>query len=234
MADNPLESLIAYSAFLAEVLTRPTVTASTVTAWSDSPYTGIAEGEVVFASGLRLRLREEVDFDAGLIVSYGYEPAGDSQRNGRPGQRAGLAPGAPARLEARQEACATTRCHVTPLQTDLPPKRLNASSLRQRYGPRYAGEPRPLRNTRIRVGARRGGGAPWQVIVGWASPTRCDRRSHRQTVAHSVGDAHPTMTGGDHPRTLRRHDLVASRSPWSGLRLVATAKGRVTRSDHAQ
>ncbi|MGH9362214.1 MAG: toxin-antitoxin system TumE family protein [Thermoanaerobaculia bacterium] len=46
---------------------------STVAAWSDSPYTGIAEGEVVFASGLRLRIREELDFAAGLIASYGYE-----------------------------------------------------------------------------------------------------------------------------------------------------------------
>ena len=46
---------------------------STVAVWSDSPYTGVAEGEVVFVNGLRLRMREEVDFDAGLIISYGYE-----------------------------------------------------------------------------------------------------------------------------------------------------------------
>jgi len=38
-----------------------------------SPYTGIAEGEVSFANGLRLRMREELDFDAGLITAYGYE-----------------------------------------------------------------------------------------------------------------------------------------------------------------
>ena len=46
---------------------------STVTVWSVSPYTGIAEGEVFLLDGLRLRLREELDFDAGLITSYGYE-----------------------------------------------------------------------------------------------------------------------------------------------------------------
>ena len=38
-----------------------------------SPYTGIAEGEIHFAGGFRLRVREELDFDAGLIASYGYE-----------------------------------------------------------------------------------------------------------------------------------------------------------------
>lgn len=27
----------------------------------------------MFANGLRLRMREEMDFEAGLIVSYGYE-----------------------------------------------------------------------------------------------------------------------------------------------------------------
>jgi hypothetical protein len=27
----------------------------------------------LFSSGIRLRLREELDFDAGLITSYGYE-----------------------------------------------------------------------------------------------------------------------------------------------------------------
>jgi hypothetical protein len=40
---------------------------------SVSPYTGVAEGEVLFNSGYRLRLREELDFDAGLITAYGYE-----------------------------------------------------------------------------------------------------------------------------------------------------------------
>ncbi len=41
--------------------------------WSDSSFTGVAEGEVFCANGIRLRMREELDFDAGLITSYGYE-----------------------------------------------------------------------------------------------------------------------------------------------------------------
>jgi hypothetical protein len=68
-----LKSLTNYSRFVAELLHCPTVERSTVAVWSDSPYTGIAEGEVLFSSGIRLRLREELDFDAGLITSYGYE-----------------------------------------------------------------------------------------------------------------------------------------------------------------
>jgi len=44
-----------------------------VAVWSDSPYTGVAEGEVFFSNGIRLRLREELDFGASLITSYGYE-----------------------------------------------------------------------------------------------------------------------------------------------------------------
>jgi hypothetical protein len=71
--DTPLKSLTNYSRFVAELLHRSTVERSTVAVWSDSPYTGIAEGEVFFSSGIRLRLREELDFDAGLITSYGYE-----------------------------------------------------------------------------------------------------------------------------------------------------------------
>jgi len=73
MAVNPLRSLSSYSRLLAQLLDQPNVQRSTVTAWSDSPYTGIAEGEVLFANGLRLRIREEIDFDAGIITSYGYE-----------------------------------------------------------------------------------------------------------------------------------------------------------------
>jgi len=73
MADNPLKALTDYSRWVAELLNRPTVERATVTVWSDSPYTGIAEGEVFFSNGIRLRIREEVDFDAGLITSYGYE-----------------------------------------------------------------------------------------------------------------------------------------------------------------
>jgi len=73
MSARPLKSLAEYSRFVAELFNRPTVKSSTVAIWSDSPYTGIAEGEVFFTNGLRLRMREEVDFDAGLIASYGYE-----------------------------------------------------------------------------------------------------------------------------------------------------------------
>ncbi|MDH7472456.1 MAG: DUF6516 family protein [Anaerolineae bacterium] len=73
MIDNPLKSLISYSRFVTELLHRPTVERSTVVVWSASRYTGVAEGEVFFSSGIRLRLREELDFDAGLITSYGYE-----------------------------------------------------------------------------------------------------------------------------------------------------------------
>ncbi|MCC6501069.1 MAG: hypothetical protein IT313_12455 [Anaerolineales bacterium] len=73
MPVNPLKSLNEYSALIAETLSQPNVASSTVSVWSDSPYTGIAEGEALFTNGLRLRMREEVDFDAGLIISYGYE-----------------------------------------------------------------------------------------------------------------------------------------------------------------
>ena len=73
MTEHPLKSLASYSRWVAEWLHRPTVERSTVAVWSDSRYTGVAEGEVFFANGLRLRLREEVDFDAGLITAYGYE-----------------------------------------------------------------------------------------------------------------------------------------------------------------
>lgn len=70
---DPLRSLSEYSGYIAEAFSQPNVKSSTVVVWSDSPYTGVAEGEVVFVNGLRLRMREEVDFDAGIIISYGYE-----------------------------------------------------------------------------------------------------------------------------------------------------------------
>lgn len=73
MTANPLKSLSDYSHFMSELLARPNVKSSTVAVWSDSPYTGVAEGDVIFTNGLRLRMREEVDFDAGIIISYGYE-----------------------------------------------------------------------------------------------------------------------------------------------------------------
>jgi hypothetical protein len=73
MPDNPLHSLSDYSSYVAELLDRPLVTRSTVSVWSESSYTGTAEGEVFFEQGFRLRMREELDFDAGPITAYGYE-----------------------------------------------------------------------------------------------------------------------------------------------------------------
>lgn len=62
MNGDVLNSLVEYSRFVAEQLDRPTVERSTVMVWSASPYTGIAEGEVFFSGGFRLRLRQELDF----------------------------------------------------------------------------------------------------------------------------------------------------------------------------
>jgi hypothetical protein len=73
MAQSPLDSLGCYSRFVAELFDRLDVLRSTIKVWSDSPYTGIAEGEVVFQHGVKLRVREELDFDAARITSYGYE-----------------------------------------------------------------------------------------------------------------------------------------------------------------
>lgn len=73
MPGQALRSVGAYSRFVAEMLQRPGIERTTVSVWSDSPYTGVAEGEVYFSDSLRLRLREEVDFAEGLITSYGYE-----------------------------------------------------------------------------------------------------------------------------------------------------------------
>jgi hypothetical protein len=73
MTDHPLRSLDQYSRFITASLNRETIQRSTITAWSTSPYTGTAEGEVIFKNGLRLRILEELDFDAELISSYGYE-----------------------------------------------------------------------------------------------------------------------------------------------------------------
>jgi len=80
MSDHRLGSLAEYSRFVAELLQRPTVERSTVAVWSDSRYTGVAEGEVFFSSSLHLRLREELDFDAGVITAYGYEVYRGAQR----------------------------------------------------------------------------------------------------------------------------------------------------------
>jgi hypothetical protein len=73
MNSKPLASLEQYSRFIAALLDRDDISKSTIAVWSDSPYTGTAEGEVIFKSGIRLRIREEIDFDAQLITAYGYE-----------------------------------------------------------------------------------------------------------------------------------------------------------------
>ena len=71
--ENPLGSVNVYSRLVAELLNRPNIERSTVTTWSTSPYTGITEGEIFFVTGFRLRIREELDFDAQRITAYGYE-----------------------------------------------------------------------------------------------------------------------------------------------------------------
>lgn len=73
MPGNPLGSLADYSRFIAATLDRPDVERSSLSVWSESRYTGVAEGEVRFRTGLRLRVREEIDFADGRITSYGYE-----------------------------------------------------------------------------------------------------------------------------------------------------------------
>ena len=77
---SPLESLASYSVFVAEQLDRSSVERSTIMVWSESPFTGIAEGEVFFKGGFRLRLRQELDFDGRLITAYGYEVYKEEQR----------------------------------------------------------------------------------------------------------------------------------------------------------
>jgi hypothetical protein len=73
MSDFPLQSTFNYSQFIAKLLERSNIQHHTVIVWSNSPYTGTAEGEVFFTSYVRLRMREELDFDAELITAYGYE-----------------------------------------------------------------------------------------------------------------------------------------------------------------
>lgn len=70
---NPLVSLEAYSRFVGELVNQHSVLRSTLSVWSVSPYTGIAEGEISFSSGFRLRILEELDFAAALITAYSYE-----------------------------------------------------------------------------------------------------------------------------------------------------------------
>lgn len=80
MADHPLQSLSDDSRFVTELLNRSTINRATVAVWSESPYTGVAEGEVFFAQGFRLRMREELDFAAKLITAYGYEVYRNEER----------------------------------------------------------------------------------------------------------------------------------------------------------
>ncbi|HEX5080511.1 MAG TPA: DUF6516 family protein [Blastocatellia bacterium] len=80
MSSNPLKSLSDYSHFVAELIDRTTVKHSTLFVWPESPYTGVADGEFFFDHGFRLRVREELDFDAAMITSYGYEVYRDDER----------------------------------------------------------------------------------------------------------------------------------------------------------
>ena len=66
---NPLKSLKGYSRFVSATLDQPHIKRSTVVVWSDSPFSGTAEGEVFFADHFRLRMREELDFDDGLKLA---------------------------------------------------------------------------------------------------------------------------------------------------------------------
>lgn len=68
-----LSSLKAYSQYIAEMADRPSIHHSTLSVWSMSPYTGVAEGEILLQHGFRLRIREELDFAEGLITAYSYE-----------------------------------------------------------------------------------------------------------------------------------------------------------------
>ena len=70
---DALKSLEAYGRYVADLIERFAVKRSTVTVWSISKYMGVVEGEIFLEDGYRLRIREEIDFAAGLIVSYGYE-----------------------------------------------------------------------------------------------------------------------------------------------------------------
>ncbi len=78
--NEALKSLEAYSEYVARVTERFDVMRSTVVVWSISKYIGIAEGEIFIRGGYRLRIREEIDFAEGLIVSYGYEVYQEDQR----------------------------------------------------------------------------------------------------------------------------------------------------------
>ncbi len=73
MVSNPLSSLQDYSEYLAHLVQRPSVEHSTVNVRLNSRQTGIAVGEVWFKNGMKLRMREFLDFRSATISSYGYE-----------------------------------------------------------------------------------------------------------------------------------------------------------------
>jgi len=62
------------------LLNKPNIKYSSVIVWSGSTYTGTTEGEVFFKTGIRFRVREELDFEAGLITSYSYEVYRNKER----------------------------------------------------------------------------------------------------------------------------------------------------------
>ena len=66
MTGNPLTSADIYTRFVTELLQHPGIKHSTIPVWTNSRYTGVAEGDVIFTNGFRLRLREELDFDERL------------------------------------------------------------------------------------------------------------------------------------------------------------------------
>ena len=73
MSSQALQSVADYTRFIADLVEKADIDRSTISVWSASPYTGVAEGEIYFKSGHRLRMREELDFDDALITAYGYE-----------------------------------------------------------------------------------------------------------------------------------------------------------------
>lgn len=80
ITDPSLASFADYSRKISELVDCSIVERSTVAVWSNSPYTGIAEGEIYFSHGFRIRMHEEIDFTAALITSYGYEVYQDEER----------------------------------------------------------------------------------------------------------------------------------------------------------
>jgi hypothetical protein len=61
MGESSLKSLAEYSQFVSQTLNLASVDRSTLMLWSNSPYTGTAEGEVFFKENFKLRMREELD-----------------------------------------------------------------------------------------------------------------------------------------------------------------------------